>query len=209
MANISLSQVRDLWKRVSDWISGATADKPGVTVYGSDDGGTTRRAVSTDESGALKTQLTGNIVDGAIETLGTKAQTWKTDPASPMSIMEALKGIMTLMEDGTPGPSRLAQIQTLLADPATSAKQDAAKVVLDAISTAVAARATEATLAQIKTALTDGTLKAQLSGNLTELFGASLSDRPPASSVSVGATFMVVGTDIVYQSNGTDWVVIS
>ena len=49
----------------------------------------------------------------------------------------------------------------------------------------------------------------QLSGNLTELFGASLSDRPPASSVSVGATFMVVGTDIVYQSNGTDWVVIS
>lgn len=61
MANISLGQVRDLWKRVSDWISGATADKPGVTVYGSDDGGTTRRAVSTDESGALKTQLTGNI----------------------------------------------------------------------------------------------------------------------------------------------------
>jgi hypothetical protein len=49
----------------------------------------------------------------------------------------------------------------------------------------------------------------QLSGTLTELFGASLSDRPPASSVSVGATFMVVGTDIVYQSNGTDWVVIS
>lgn len=49
----------------------------------------------------------------------------------------------------------------------------------------------------------------QLSGTLTELFGASLSDRPPASSVSVGVTFMVVGTDIVYQSNGTDWVVIS
>jgi hypothetical protein len=49
----------------------------------------------------------------------------------------------------------------------------------------------------------------QLSGSLLERYGASLSDRPPASSVSVGATFMVVGTDIVYQSNGTDWVVIS
>jgi len=55
----------------------------------------------------------------------------------------------------------------------------------------------------------NGNVKVQLSGTLTELFGASLSDRPPASSVSVGATFMVVGTDIVYQSNGTDWVVIS
>ena len=92
---------------------------------------------------------------------------------------------------------------------ATATKQDAAKGVLDAISTAVAARATEATLAAIKDALTDGTQKVQLTGTLTELFGASLSDRPPASSVSVGATFMVVGTDIVYQSNGTDWVVIS
>ncbi len=80
---------------------------------------------------------------------------------------------------------------------------------LDDLIEALGARATEQTLAQIKTALTDGSLKAQLSGTLTELFGASLSDRPPASSVSVGATFMVVGTDIVYQSNGTDWVVIS
>ena len=66
-----------------------------------------------------------------------------------------------------------------------------------------------ATLEQIKTAMTDGTQKVALTGTLTELFGASLSDRPPASSVSVGVTFMVVGTDIVYQSNGTDWVVIS
>lgn len=49
----------------------------------------------------------------------------------------------------------------------------------------------------------------QLSGTLTELFGESLSDRPPANSVSVGTTFMVVGDTVVYQSNGTDWVVIS
>ena len=48
-----------------------------------------------------------------------------------------------------------------------------------------------------------------LSGTLAELYGASLSDRPPANSVSVGATFMVVGDTVVYQSNGSDWVVIS
>ena len=46
-------------------------------------------------------------------------------------------------------------------------------------------------------------------GTLTELFGESLSDRPPANSVSVGTTFMVVGDTVVYQSNGKDWVVIS
>jgi len=91
-------------------------------------------------------------------------------------------------------------------DPAQAASMLALlKGLIDVISK----RATEQTLGEIKTALTDGTQQVQLTGNLTELFGASLSDRPPASSVSVGATFMVVGTDIVYQSNGTDWVVIS
>ena len=52
-------------------------------------------------------------------------------------------------------------------------------------------------------------VKAQLYGILTELFGESLSDRPPANSVSVGTTFMVVGDTVVYQSNGEDWVVVS
>jgi hypothetical protein len=55
----------------------------------------------------------------------------------------------------------------------------------------------------------NGNVKVQLSGTLTELFGESLSDRPPANSVSVGTTFMVVGDTVVYQSNGKDWVVIS
>jgi hypothetical protein len=55
----------------------------------------------------------------------------------------------------------------------------------------------------------NGNVKVQLSSTLTELFGASLSDRPPANSVSVGTTFMVVGDTVVYQSNGKDWVVIS
>ena len=55
----------------------------------------------------------------------------------------------------------------------------------------------------------NGNVKVQLSSTLTELFGASLSDRPPANSVSVGTTFMIVGDTKVYQSNGTEWVVIS
>ena len=48
-----------------------------------------------------------------------------------------------------------------------------------------------------------------LSGNIMELYGATANDRPAANAVPVGATFMVVGDTVVYQSNGTDWEVIS
>ena len=101
------------------------------------------------------------------------------------------------------------------------AKLEQARVLLNAISgkdfatqttlAAVLAKLAdlESELATIKANQLSGDQKVQLSGTLTELFGAHLSDRPPANSVSVGATFMVVGDTVVYQSNGTDWVVIS
>ena len=120
MANVTLGPVRDLWKRISDWVSGATADKPAVTAYGSDDGGATRRALATNASGQL--------------------------------IVAPEAGL------------------------ATEAQQDLAKEVLDTISIAVAARATEQTLAQIKGALTDGSTKVQLSGSVVELSSAQYSE---------------------------------
>jgi len=95
-----------------------------------------------------------------------------------------------------------------LADPATATKQDAAKGVLDAISTAVAARATEATLAQIKDALTDGTQKVQLSGSLLERYGATEAQRPAANSVPIGTVYMAVQTQQMWQSDGSQWVVM-
>jgi hypothetical protein len=120
-------------------------------------------------------------------------------------------------QDWTPAIDSAATLKALreaLGAPADATQADpvqeaTAIALLKGLLELTAMRATDQTLTQIKTALTDGTQQVQLTGNLTELFGASLSDRPPASSVSVGATFMVVGTDIVYQSNGTDWVVIS
>lgn len=134
----------------------------------------------------------------------------QTDYATDAKLEAVRSLVETISQKDFATETTLAQVLAKLSgDPATAAGQDAAKTVLDAISNAVATRATELTLGEIKTALTDGTQQVQLTGTLTELFGASLSDRPPASSVSVGATFMVVGTDIVYQSNGTDWVVIS
>lgn len=84
---------------------------------------------------------------------------------------------MIALMEGMPG-SGVATESTLVeaveslegveAKVATAGKQDAAKAVLDAIKTSAAAAATEATLAAIQTALTDGTLKAQLSGSLVE-----------------------------------------
>jgi len=122
--------------------------------------------------------------------------------------------------------AKLEQARVLLnsinsKDFATNAKLEQARVLLNTISTKDFATQTTlaavlAKLGQLETEIQavkanqlSGGQKVQLSGTLTELFGESLSDRPPANSVSVGATFMVVGDTVVYQSNGTEWVVIS
>ncbi len=99
-------------------------------------------------------------------------------------------------------------------DISTSAKQEAIRLLVDTLSkkdfaTNAELQAIKAELATIKTNQLSGDQKVQLNGNLGELFGESLSDRPAANSVSVGTTFMVVGDTVVYQSNGTEWVVIS
>ena len=129
-------------------------------------------------------------LDGDIDSLGARADAAELDPAKAATAISILKGLL--------------QQSLGLGKDATLQDIQAALGVLNTKDFA-----TQATLAQVLTKLTDGTQQVQLTGNLTELFGASLSDRPPASSVSVGVTFMVVGDTVVYQSNGTDWVVIS
>ena len=79
---------------------------------------------------------------------------------------------------------------------------------LDDLIEALGARATEATLAQIKTALTDGSLKAQLSGSLLERYGATEAQRPAANSVPIGTVYMAVQTQQMWQSDGSQWVVM-
>ena len=143
----------------------------------------------------IKTALTDGTqqvqaTDGAIDSLGARADVAQTDTTQAATAIALLKGLIELGKTvGTENTLQL--IQTALGG---LNEKDFA---------------TQATLAQVLTKLTDGTQQVQLTGTLTELFGASLSDRPPANSVSVGTTFMVVGDTVVYQSNGTDWVVIS
>ena len=48
----------------------------------------------------------------------------------------------------------------------------------------------------------------QLTGNSMETYKATVAERPDADSVPVGAIFMAVNTGEIWQSNGTDWVVM-
>lgn len=56
----------------------------------------------------------------------------------------------------------------------------------------------------------DGTTPAnvQLTGSKMELYGASLDDRPDATTVPIGATFTIVDASQEFRSwmsNGTNW----
>ena len=47
-----------------------------------------------------------------------------------------------------------------------------------------------------------------LSRSNMELYGATVAARPLATAVTTGAIFMAINTQEIWQSNGTDWVVI-
>lgn len=47
-----------------------------------------------------------------------------------------------------------------------------------------------------------------LSGTIMEIYGATIANRPNANSVPIGATYMAVNSQEVWQSNGADWVVM-
>ena len=54
-----------------------------------------------------------------------------------------------------------------------------------------------------------GDLRVQLSGTMTERYGADVNSRPPADTVPAGATFTIVDESGYFQtwiSDGTKWV---
>lgn len=103
----------------------------------------------------------------------------QTDYATDAKL-EAVRGLVeAISQKGFATETTLAQALE---------KQDTAKLVLDAISSAVAAAATEQTLTEIRAALTDGTQKVALTGNLApsrkRVVDVSLS---PGTSIATGA----------------------
>ena len=143
--------------------------------------------------------------------LGALDAAKETNPdAASATLLALIRGLMsaaakeTTLEaiKSTDGIKKIADAVTVsgLENLATETKLEAVRTLVEDL---------KSELILVKANQLSGDQKVQLSGTLTELFGAHLSDRPPANSVSVGATFMVVGDTVVYQSNGTDWVVIS
>jgi hypothetical protein len=64
-------------------------------------------------------------------------------------------------------------------------------------------------LVTLEQKLTDGSQKVQLSGTMTERYGADVNSRPPADTVLAGTTFTVVDESGYFQtwiSDGTKWV---
>ena len=204
MADIALEQ---LLHTAGDNTLGTTDGALHGYMRGTD--GTVTRTVKTDADGniiispdaGLGTEATLSAVKAALDALDGKVAT--------DAKLEAARALLASL-DGKDYATQttLAAVLAKLADSSTVAKQDAAKAVLDAISTAVAARATEATLAAVKTALTDGSQKVQLSGSLLERYGATEAQRPAANSVPVGAVYMAVQTQQMWQSDGSQWVVM-
>ncbi|WP_226035590.1 hypothetical protein [Aquibacillus saliphilus] len=65
------------------------------------------------------------------------------------------------------------------------------------------------------TTLKDGVSKAlrvkgevELTGSTLEKYGATITQRPDATTVPVGFIYMAVDTQEMWQSNGTSWVVV-
>lgn len=112
---------------------------------------------------------------------------------------------------GVATENKLEQARTLLEaistkDFATSSKQDALNIAVEDLKSELILVKSE--LETIKANQLSGDQKVTLSGKSMELYGATIDERPPANSVPVGATYMAVNTQDVWQSNGTDWVVM-
>ena len=92
---------------------------------------------------------------------------------------------------------RATELEALMQGLATEGKLEQVRQLLAGVASE---------LATIKANQLSGDQKVQLSGTI---FGADISDRPPANSVPVGTTFVITNAELdAWISNGTDWVVI-
>ena len=51
----------------------------------------------------------------------------------------------------------------------------------------------------------DGAINTKLIGSNMELYGATVASRPAANTVPVGAAFMAIDTQLIWQSDGVNW----
>jgi len=151
---------------------------------------------TTDEYEALHGTAGANHVviygpDGQPASLATEAK------------LEAVRALLALLEGKDFATDTKAEaIRLLLAS--LDGKDFASETTLAALGTEL--ELLKAELETIKANQLSGDQKVQLSSTI---FGADISDRPPANSVPVGTIFVITNAELdAWISNGTDWVVI-
>ena len=153
--------------------------------------------------------------------LGWKNNTEPVSPTNPWHSKDVNSDAIKNKVDTLATETKLEQVRTLLAGVATEDKLEQARALLQTISGKDFA--TQTTLAQVKSELElvkaelqeikanqlSGDQKVQLSGTMTERYGADVNSRPPADTVLAGATFTIVDESGYFQtwiSDGTKWV---
>lgn len=107
-----------------------------------------------------------------------------------------------------------AILAKIIAAPSTEAKQDALAALIGEVDADPTANSLLARLKSLEDkidAIIDGSSPAvtQLSGSKMELYGASLDDRPDATTVPIGGTFTILddtGEFETWISDGTNWL---
>ncbi|HHV98610.1 MAG TPA: hypothetical protein GXX36_03395 [Clostridiaceae bacterium] len=126
---------------------------------------------------------------------------------NPIDLEALLTAIVTALGNVTVSNSALPT------GAATATNQTTIRNIIDTIHTTLTQIKNTDGIKKITDPLPEGSNnigKVTIAKSDMEYYGKSLSDRPAASSVPVGATFMIVGNlDVIYQSDGSQWVVIS
>lgn len=126
---------------------------------------------------------------------------------NPVDLVALITSIVTALSDVKITSS------TLPTGAATAANQTTIRNIIDTIHTTLTQIKNTDGIKKITDPLPAGTNKigrVVIDGNTMEHYGTSLSHRPPANIVPIGSIFMIVGDfDTIYQSNGTEWVVVT
>jgi len=178
-----------------------------------------RALLQTISGKDFATQTTLAQVKSELELVKAELQAIKANQLSgdqKVTLKDASGAVVSPATEAT-----LEQVRALLSGVATENKLEQARTLLDAISTKDFATQTTlaavlAKLGQLETEIQavkanqlSGDQKVQLSGTMTERYGADVNSRPLADTVPTGATFTIVDESGYFQtwiSDGTKWV---
>lgn len=135
-------------------------------------------------------------------------------PSSDAAAQAKLADILTKLSADPATQTTLAQILAkIIAAPATEAKQTALNALIGEVQAAPTANTLLARLKSLEdkiAAIIAGTTPATVtvSGSKMKLYGATISDRPDATTVPIGATFTIVDATQEFKSwmsDGVSW----